>query len=291
LNWDAIDRASLEDFRDYYYDEGGGIVRGMVYDPKIGAKRSTLYWSDKVRNVPRNLLDLQYRLRKHIMVRRLKEHVLDELPPVQWHPFPIQLSAEVRAAIKHPGWRAAQRLYEMDPHAFDRGIPVDGAISTARNALGDAKAPAVADFIDDLVESGVRKLVVAAWHHSVLEYLRSRLSRHGLVYMDGSTSSRRKQAVVDQFQADDKIGIILGQTMPLGEGWTLTAAQDVVLAEPDWVPGKNNQLLDRINRYGQTGTHTTGHMPIVPGTLDEKIVGIAIEKDQSIYKALDHQGD
>ena len=74
---------------------------------------------------------------------------------------------------------------------------------------------------------------------------------------------------------------------PLGEGWTLTAAQDVVFAEVDWVPGKNDQLLDRVHRIGQGGGYVIGHIPVVPDSLDERILGTAIKKDQSIYKALD----
>ncbi len=38
---------------------------------------------------------------------------------------------------------------------------------------------------------------------------------------------------------------------------------------------------------GQTGSYTIGHVPVVPGTMDERIVGTAIKKDQSIYQALD----
>lgn len=288
LNWDAIDRASLDDFREAYYALGGGFVN--VNTGKKDANGKAIYeskWSNKVRNVPVNLDDLQYRLRKHIMVRRLKEQVLHELPPKVWHPFPLEITAGIRKALKHPGWTQAERLYEMDPDAYNHGIPVDGAISTARKELGEAKAPAVADYIEDLLDSGVEKLVVAAWHTSVLEYLRGRLSKFGLVFMDGRTSATGKQKVVDQFMQRDDIRIILGQTSVIGEGHTLTVAQDAVLAEPDWVPGRNDQLLDRIHRMGQKGNYILGHVPVVPGTLDERVLGTAIQKDKNIYAALD----
>ena len=177
-------------------------------------------------------------------------------------------------------------MYELDGEAFDHGIPIDGAISTARRVLGEAKAPSVAEYIEDLLAGGVEKVVVEAWHHSVLDYLRQELAKHGLTYMDGTTSPGRKQQAVDEFQGNPKIKIILGQTMPLGMGWTLTAAQDVVLAEPDWVPGVNQQMADRIHRKGQT-KGTICHIPVVSGTLDEKVLGTAIKKSQNIYQALD----
>jgi len=284
LDWSAFDRASLEDFRETYYTFGEGFINTFDRATKTWKAK----WSKKVRNTPVNLEDFQRRLRSRIMVRRLKEDVLHELPRKQWHPFPIRATAAMREALKHPGWLLAERLYEMDPDAFDRGIPVDGAVATARRLLGEAKAPAVADYIDDLIDGGVTKIVVAAWHLSVLADLRDRLSGHGLVYMDGGTSDQNKQKAVDQFQGDEHIKIILGQTRPIGQGWNLTAAQDVVLAEPDWVPGMNDQLLDRTHRLGQKGDYILGHIPVVPGTMDERVLATAIEKDANIHLALDH---
>lgn len=287
VNWDAIDRASYEDFRDFYYAEGGGFVQRRVGKDKNGKWIYKAEWSNHVRNQPRNLEDLNFRLRSKVMVRRLKEHVLTQLPPKQWHPFPLTVTSLIKEALRHPGWAAAQRLYEMDEHSFDRGVPVDGAISTAMRLLGEAKAPSVAEYIEDLFDSGIKKLVVAGLHLSVLAYLRDRLAPYGVVYMDGSTTSNKKQAAVDAFQNDDKVQIILGQMLPLGEGWTLTAAQDVMFAEFYFVPGRNDQMLDRINRMGQKGAYTIGHIPVVPGTLDERVLATVIEKDVSIHATLD----
>ena len=293
LGWDAIDCASLEDFQATYYEYGGGFVTGP-YSAKNARgdwiiKRGP-HWSDRVRNVPRNLDDLRDRLRKHVMIRRLKKDVLAELPPRQWHVFPLATTPGMRRALKHPGWKEVERLLDMGPEAFNAGAPIDGAISTARRLLGEEKAESVADYAEELLVEGADKIVVAAWHHSVLRVLRERLEKHGLAYMDGNTSSKRKQAEVDRFQKDDGVCVMLGQMQPLGEGWTLTAAQDVVLAEPYWVPGRNDQLLDRVHRFGQKGDMVIGHVPVVPDSLDERIMATVVSKDASIYKALDAGG-
>jgi SWI/SNF-related matrix-associated actin-dependent regulator 1 of chromatin subfamily A len=287
LNWDSIDRMSLESFRSHYYEEGEGFVRGPVFHPETQTWRNELKWSDKVRNVPRNLGELRNRMRGGFMVRRLKKQVLHELPEQVWHPFPLLLDAKMRKAQKHPGWAQAERLYDMDPDAYFGQVQIDGAVSTAHREMGEAKAPAVADYIEELLRSGVEKVVVGAWHHSVLDYLRERLEGHGLVYMDGSTSTTNKQQAVDDFQDHNGIRIMLGQIISLGEGWTLTAAQDVVTAELYWVSGKLGQLFDRISRRGQLGAYTINHVPLVPDSLEERMINTVISKDIVINEALD----
>ena len=289
MDWDSIDRMTQEDFREHYYDEGWGWKVGWYVEDKETPNEREVYGRHRalVRNVPRRMADLQARLRSSFLVRRLKEHVLDQLPEKQFHLLPVEQTADIRAAMRHEGWRKAEKLYEFDPDGFDTSAPVDGSVSTARRLVGEAKAPLVVAYCKQLLDEGVEKLVVSAWHRSVLAKLRKGLEKYGLVYMDGGTSAMAKQNAVDAFQSDPKVHVILGQQQPLGLGWTLTASQDVVFGEFDWVPGVNDQLLDRIHRRGQQGEHVTGHIPFVPGSLEEKILGRAVEKGRVIHAALD----
>ncbi len=292
LNHDAIDKMEMEDFRDHYYGEGEGFINGRyeVWDKETEQTVSKwgLHWAEGVRNVPRRLGQLRRLLRENFMVRRRTSDVLSQLPEAEWHILPLTSSPGIRRALKHPGWGRAEKLYQLDPEVFDSAaVKVEGSISTARRELGEAKAPLIVDFCNELMASGVKKLVVSAYHHSVLDLLREGLKHHGLVYMDGRTTARKKQEAVDNFDSDDKVRIILGQILPLGQGWNLVAAQDVVNAEPEWVPGNNEQLLRRIRRIGQKGTRLLGHMPLIPDTLEERIIKRAIEKDKVIHEALD----
>ena len=288
LGWDAIDRMSQEDFMNHYYAAGEGFVRMNVRNPVTGVVESKVVYSDKVRNQPINLDELQIRLRSRLMIRRLKEDILHELPEKQWHLLPVSVSSKMKKLLNHPGWKKVQQLHDMDPDIFDHGIPVDGSIATVRRLLGEMKAPEVVSYVEDMLQSGTDKIVIGAWHKSVLDHIKERLGKHGLAYMDGATSANNKQKAVDQFQNDPSIKIILGQKMPLGEGWTLTKAQDVVDAEPDWTPGRNEQLFDRVHRQGQIGDAVTCHIPVVPGTLDEKILSTVVAKSINIHEALDN---
>ena len=290
LDFDSIDGMSLNSFRQYYYEEGEGFIRNTKYNAKTKLFESKTVWSDRVRNVPRNMKDLNRRMRGNFMVRRLKEQVLHELPEQNWHLFPMDTSVGIRQALRHPGWAQAEQLYEMDPDAYVAATVIDGEVSTAHRELGEAKAPHVVAYIRELLASGVTKIVVGAWHHSVLDYMRAELQEYGLVYMDGRTSTGKKQAAVDDFQERDEVQIILGQIISLGEGWTLTAAQDCVIGELYWVGGKLQQFFDRISRRGQTGAYTTGHVPVIPDSLEERMFNRVITKEVVIHEALDGAG-
>ena len=287
LDWSSIDHMSLFAFTQHYYGEGGGMIRSPVWDEKLQAKVNKVHWSEEVRNQPRHLDELQNRLRGSFMIRRLKADVLPQLPPKQFHLVPLALTPDLKVALAHPGWKQVASLMELDPEGFAAGASVDGAVATARRMLGEAKAAPTCGYIEELLREGVQKIVIAAHHTSVLEAARTRLAKHGLLFMDGRTPPGQRQAIVHKFQNDPKIPLILGQTQVIGEGHTLAVAQDIVAMEGDWVPGKLEQLVDRIHRIGQEGSYVQAHIPVVPGSLDERIMSTVVVKAKDIHKALD----
>lgn len=288
-DWEAIDRMSVEKFRNYYYAKGTGFLTG--WHETTGADGSIVMkygrYRGEVRNKPRYMPELQSRLRGSCMIRRLKEQVFTQMPQKQWHLLPVEETVQIRKVMKSDAWKKAEKLHKIRPDDFQSAIPIDGAISTARKDMGVAKAPLALAYCKELLNEGVEKLVVCAWHKDVLSLLQNGLKSFGLVYMDGNTSSKAKQEAVDLFDANDSIRVILGQQKPLGLGWTLTRAQDVVFAEFDWVPGNNDQVLDRIHRRGQEGSSVTGHVLIVPDTLEERMMNGVATKSRNIYDALD----
>ena len=285
---DALDGMEVDDFREFYYSEGWGYVTGWheVQTPD-GVVNKMCRHKAKVRNVPRNLDILQSKLRSTFMVRRLKEDVLTQLPPKEWHMLPVEKDAKVRKAMKSEGWLKAERLHDVDPKSFNEAALIDGAIATARREVGEALAPQALSYCKELLEEGVEKLVVSAWHRSVLEVLNGGLAKYGCGFIDGSVAVGERQDAVDRFQDDPNCRVILGQQLSMGVGWTLTAAHHVVFAEWDWVPGNNDQMLDRVHRYGQEASHVLGHVLYVPDSLHEKIMSRAFEKAKNIHLALD----
>ena len=230
------------------------------------------------------LPELNARLRCNIMVRRLKEDVLKDLPAKRYEIVPVETNGAIAAALH------AEKMLDFDEEEMLRrsGGKIDGAISTVRRQMGEAMAPAVLEHLLVLLDGGVDKLVVFAHHHSVLSALQGGMAKHGVLRVDGSTSARGKNQAVEKFKFDPRLKVFLGQMQSIATG--TDGLQDVathcVLAEASWVHGDNEQAVDRLHRMGQKGS-VLAQLMVAPGSISERILGRSISKGRTVQKVLD----
>ena len=90
--------------------------------------------------------------------------------------------------------------------------------------------------------------------------------------MDGSTPSHKRHGVVQAFNSDPSIDVLLLTTHVGGLGLNLTGADTVIFVEHDWNPMKDLQAMDRAHRLGQKRVVNVYRL-ITKGTLEEKIMG------------------
>lgn len=230
--------------------------------------------------------ELQNRLRANFMTRHLKREVMPWLKMPVYDLIELDESgAAVKAALE------AESLLNIDPDDIDDGdFEMLGHLSVVRKQLGIALAPQIADYIDDLIDGGEEKLVVFAWHIEVLNILQERWQKHNVLRIDGSTSSVRKDRVVQQFIKEPRHRVILGNILSMGTG--VDGLQDVsshaLIAEPDWTPGNNIQCFDRLDRGTQNRT-VQGDIFVAPSSLAARILKKALTKLQTTDKALDRR--
>lgn len=229
--------------------------------------------------------ELQNRLRANFMVRHLKREVMPQLKMPVFDLIQVDETSAVKQALK------AESLLQIDPENLEGAdAEVLGHVAVVRRLMGIALAPQVADYIDMLVEGGEEKIVLFAWHIEVLNILENRLNKHGLVRIDGRTSTTRKQQKVDEFRANPRINICLGNIQSMGTG--TDGLQDVawhaLIAEPDWTPSNNVQAFDRLDRGGQKNT-VQGDIFVAPGSFAERVLASSLRKLQGIHKALDQR--
>jgi len=93
--------------------------------------------------------------------------------------------------------------------------------------------------------------------------------RGGLV-LHGATPVKKRQALVNSFQQDDRVPFMVLSLKAGGTGLNLTAASHVIHFDRWWNPAVENQATDRAFRIGQKN-NVLVHKFICRGTVEERI--------------------
>ncbi|XP_060582986.1 TATA-binding protein-associated factor 172-like [Ruditapes philippinarum] len=91
--------------------------------------------------------------------------------------------------------------------------------------------------------------------------------------LDGTVPAGSRHDIVNRFNNDPSIDILLLTTHVGGLGLNLTGADTVIFVEHDWNPMKDLQAMDRAHRIGQKKVVNVYRL-ITRGTLEEKIMGL-----------------
>ena len=132
------------------------------------------------------------------------------------------------------------------------------------------------DMLESLVPGGHRILVFSQWT-SLLDLIEPRLEGLGISWLRLDGSTRNRQDLVDQFQADDGPPVFLLSLKAGGTGLNLTAADHVVHLDPWWNPAAEQQASDRAHRIGQTKPVFVWKL-VSEGTVEESILGLQARK-------------
>ena len=213
-----------------------------------------------------------------VMLRRLKADVLPDLPEITFDPLFVEGSVGiagpeadlVREALEAHGVEGLKRIA---PH-----------VATLRRLTGMAKVEPVVEWVKEWLDGCDRKIVLFAHHREVIAELFNTIGTADAVVVAGSTSDR--QAAVDEFQNDPACRVFIGQNTAAGTGITLTAASDLLLVEPSWVPSDNAQIAGRIHRISQ-GRGCQVRFVTLAGSIDEQIGKALARKAADISAILD----
>lgn len=251
-----------------------------------------------------NLKELQDRLRSSVMIRRLKEDVLTELPPKRRQVIELDPDVEGRKVLRLErkafgndlGYDALTGMPELQEETFRaivrnmRGgnTAAFEEMSTIRRLNGVAKIPQIIEHLEDAIESS-GKVVCFAHHREVIAALYDHFGDQA-VMIAGDTSLDMRQRNVESFQSDPRCKLFIGNLIAAGTGITLTAASHVVFAELSWVPGEVSQAEDRCHRIGQKESVLVQHL-VLAGSIDAVMAKTIVAKQQVIETALDQKLD
>lgn len=116
----------------------------------------------------------------------------------------------------------------------------------------------------------LKKVIVFAVFIDTLIYLKHRLERKGIksALIDGSVSNR--QEVIDRFQADDSIRVLLSSEVG-SEGLDMQFCDTIVNYDLPWNPMVVEQRIGRIDRIGQKSEKIYIYNFVVKGSILESI--------------------
>ncbi|RMZ90199.1 hypothetical protein DV736_g2568, partial [Chaetothyriales sp. CBS 134916] len=209
-----------------------------------------------------------------------------------------------RSIVSSPMFTSAVGLFNMDgalqlitilkklcnsPALLKAKSTADAGVSKSLTALNEVLDPSLLRLYRNDLSAKIRlldillqeirqttdeKVVLISSYTSTLNLLANLLNNTGLRYLqlDGSTSSGKRQALVDQFNQSppSKAFAFLLSAKAGGVGINLVGASRVVLFDADWNPATEDQAIARVHRQGQKRP-TIIYRFIAKGTIEERI--------------------
>jgi SWI/SNF-related matrix-associated actin-dependent regulator 1 of chromatin subfamily A len=250
------------------FDGWGGFTRGFhAYKNRFGG------WQF---GMPTRELHLKL---GRVMLRRRKEEVLTELPRLRFRTLVVDAPVGTQLKLKlEEAWR------QWVPEEDDRPIrlPDFTEFSELRAALATARIPAMVELIEQYEEAGEPLLVFSA-HRQPIEKL---AGRQGWATILGGTNANERQRICERFRAGQLRGV--GLTISAGGyGLNLQATGHVLFVDMSWVPGENNQAIDRARRIGATAESILVTRLVSDHPLDRHVLRLLDEKEQLVEAAVE----
>ena len=164
------------------------------------------------------------------------------------------------------------------------------------SAVKKYKAAPSVDIALELIESGVERICIGAWHkevaHEIYDTLRHDkdviAAGHSIMYVDGeSHNSFDRETAIARFIAANPLAILVCTQASTMEGMNeLVAFDHVIPAEIYWKPGVLIQWCARFHRLNSTSSSVTIIAPYCKGTKDEQIISVVSEKMEELSSVL-----
>lgn len=223
-------------------------------------------------------------LLQSVMIRRKKKDVLKELPEKNVIIQGLQVSDIELKKYKESTVALQEWIEQHSVYAEEKKIKIKmkGYFEILKQHAYIAKRNLVVEWIENFLESG-EKLVIGAFHTKAIDDL---VEHFKCDKIDGSVSMEKRQRIIDRFQNDKSVKLLVGQINAMGEGITLTAASNMVIVQFGWSPAEHDQLSDRLHRIGQLNSVNIYYL-IAFGTIEETIIHIIQNKSGNVNKVLD----
>ncbi|XP_076461334.1 SWI/SNF-related matrix-associated actin-dependent regulator of chromatin subfamily A-like protein 1 [Babylonia areolata] len=224
-----------------------------------------------------NMGELQLLLEEKIMIRRLKQDVLTQLPAkrrqmVVLDPVTVSSSRSLVQASKAMGKKLS-------------GMEKRGALLQYFHETCKVKVSAVRNYVLDMV-AAEKKFIIFAHHQEMMDSIEDAVISGNIQYIriDGRTSSEQRNFLCQRFQTKEDCKVAVLSITAANAGLNLAAASIVIFAELFWNPGILVQAEDRAHRLGQQDSVLVYYL-VAQKTADDYIWPLVQNKLQVLGKA------
>jgi SNF2 family DNA or RNA helicase len=221
---------------------------------------------------------------KERSIRRRKDMVLADLPPIQPVDAMIELNREQRRIYNKI---RDELIAEME----------DGTMTVVKQrtqimrlkqacfspelfggSKHSAKIDELREIVESYVESGEKILIGTEWVKAA-RILEREFAKYHPAFVDGSVTGQKRMAEADRFNTDPNCPLYIGTIGANREAVSLSAATMVVLTDKDWSPLVNSQFIGRSASGGLRGLdsdvdHVTVVSMIAADTYEERVEGM-----------------
>ncbi len=198
-----------------------------------------------------------------VYLRRLRESVLQELPPMEERQEWCALTPEDRLAYVRA--------------VASESFPAVRRVSFLQEDMQtSSKALRLLELCSEAAENG-RRILVYSYFRETVERVSSFLENRCFGVITGETSPAARQEMIDRFGSASAGSVLVCQIQAGGTGLNIQAASVVIFCEPQIKPSLTQQALSRVYRMGQVRNVLVFHL-LCENTVDEAMCDLLAQK-------------
>jgi SNF2 family DNA or RNA helicase len=216
----------------------------------------------------------------HIL-RRLKEQVLDQLPPKIVRDAHVDLSPAQRTTYDAAEQDGVLRLNELGDsitisNVFELVLRLKQICNFDPATQESAKLDQLCNDMEEIAASGRKALIFSQWVQT-LHRVNARLTEYQPLEFHGGLSVHERNGVIEEFRSNPDRHALLLSYGAGAVGLNLQFAQYVFLFDRWWNPAIEDQAINRVHRIGQKEPVFVTRY-VSPQTIEERIIEVLDRK-------------
>jgi SNF2 family DNA or RNA helicase len=223
------------------------------------------------------------------ILRRLKEHVLDQLPPKIIRDTHLDLTPAQRETYEAAEQDGVLRLNELGDsitisNVFELVLRLKQICNFDPATEESAKLDQLSTDMEEIAASGRKALIFSQWVQT-LHRISAKLADYGPLEFHGGLSANERNRVIEEFRTNPDRHALLLSYGAGAVGLNLQFAQYVFLFDRWWNPAVEDQAINRVHRIGQTEpVFVTRFM--ATETIEERIIEVLARKRAMMHEVV-----